>query len=84
VTTNSEGYVAKQVLEEIKRVRPELFDRIKTCKGTRVGMTMQQRVLQVTLDDGQYLQTPFLPKGTGYGAVVGNLVDALRGWRIRP
>lgn len=84
MTTHSDGYVAKCVLEEITKLRPELAARIKTCKGTRAGMLRQQRVLQVTLHDGQYLQVPFGRKGTHYGTLVGDLVDALKTWRVRP
>lgn len=84
MTTLSDGYVAKTVLEEITKARPELAARIKTCKGTRSGWTKQQRVLQVTLDDGQYLQIVFARKGTHYGTVVGDLVDHLMKWKVRP
>lgn len=83
MTTYSDGEHAKQVLQEIRRLRPALYNRIKICKGTRAGFTKQQRVLQVTLTDGQYYQVCFARKGTHFGQVVGELVDYLMKWKVR-
>lgn len=84
MTTNSDAYVARQVLEQLRTQRPELAERISICKGTRMPFPFNnQRVLRVTLSDGQYLQVPFLPKGNIYGAVVGDLVDHLLKWKVR-
>jgi hypothetical protein len=84
MTTVSDGHVAKRVLEEITEAKPELGARIATCKGKRMPFPFdQQRVLQVTLTDGQYLQQPFLPKGTHYGTVIAALVDGLKNWKVK-
>lgn len=84
MTTHSDGYMAKRVLDDLKEQRPGLYNRIKRCQGTRMPMPFnRQRVLRVTLTDGQFLQVPFAPLGTHTGSLIGQLVDTLMKWKVR-
>jgi len=66
MTTESDAYFARVLLEALRKHHPEC--QVETVKGRRIGAGAM-RVIQVKYNEGKYVQFPFPPKGLHAGAV---------------